>query len=293
MLQITSLTISTRTQRLLANKQDQINILANYTQEVQKASTLWDGKSSTSIYFSEIKAKLKKMAVAHHTCNYCENETGSHVEHIFPKSLYPDKTFVWDNYLWACSICNSDYKGSKFKTFNAPNTPQHTDITPLNPRNYNRPNNDALLINPRSENPMHFLWLDLKTGVFVERQNQRTRDWWRANYTIELLALNNREELVKGRKKAYNEYWNMLNRYINVLNATNFNELDAAYSQATPVPRNKAFNFIQTQCCLNIQEAILTYPHPTVWEEMKRQHLHYPKLANLFTQIPTALTWSI
>ena len=48
-------------------------------------------------------------------CIYCEsliNVTSFvNVEHYYPKSLYPEKTYIWDNLFPCCSYCNSK-KGS-------------------------------------------------------------------------------------------------------------------------------------------------------------------------------------
>lgn len=42
-------------------------------------------------------------------CSYCERllQIGLAVEHKAPKSLYPDRELVWDNFLLGCSNCNS------------------------------------------------------------------------------------------------------------------------------------------------------------------------------------------
>lgn len=55
-------------------------------------------------------------------CAFCEmipNETGYiEVEHFFPKSIYPDKTFEWANLLPSCKRCN--LKKTKLDTFKTP-----------------------------------------------------------------------------------------------------------------------------------------------------------------------------
>lgn len=65
----------------------------------------------------EVKDALIKMF--HGKCAYCESKIRTvaygDIEHFFPKSLYPDLTFIWKNLLLACSICNNaTHKGTKF-----------------------------------------------------------------------------------------------------------------------------------------------------------------------------------
>ena len=47
---------------------------------------------------------------------YCEDSVGDEVEHHRPKNLYPDHTFLWDNYLYACGPCNGP-KNNRFAVF--------------------------------------------------------------------------------------------------------------------------------------------------------------------------------
>jgi uncharacterized protein (TIGR02646 family) len=66
---------------------------------------------------SEVKDALVKMFYG--KCAYCESKitvvTYGQIEHFYPKSAYPDKTFVWDNLLLSCDKCNNtQHKGIKF-----------------------------------------------------------------------------------------------------------------------------------------------------------------------------------
>lgn len=47
-------------------------------------------------------------------CSYCERrlEYSGAVEHVMPKSLHGENTLKWDNFLLACTNCNS-HKGQK------------------------------------------------------------------------------------------------------------------------------------------------------------------------------------
>jgi hypothetical protein len=58
----------------------------------------------------DIKAAL--VAETHGKCAYCESKLKhihhGDIEHIEPKSLYPEKRFEWDNLTYACEICNQN-----------------------------------------------------------------------------------------------------------------------------------------------------------------------------------------
>jgi hypothetical protein len=45
---------------------------------------------------------------------YCEDSLGTDIEHFWPKMAYPERAFAWDNYLLACSHCNSNLKRTQF-----------------------------------------------------------------------------------------------------------------------------------------------------------------------------------
>ncbi|EGH1125711.1 TPA: TIGR02646 family protein [Escherichia coli] len=57
----------------------------------------------------DIKRTLK--ASTHGKCAFCEgipDETGyAEVEHFYPKSLYTERTFEWENLLYCCKQCNN------------------------------------------------------------------------------------------------------------------------------------------------------------------------------------------
>lgn len=66
---------------------------------------------------SDVKAALE--LIFNDKCAYCESEitsvTYGHIEHYYPKSKYPAKTFSWGNLLLACPRCNDkEHKGDEF-----------------------------------------------------------------------------------------------------------------------------------------------------------------------------------
>src|SRR4051794_7502532 len=76
------------------------------TKKVQFKSTFW----------KDAKVQLKKESKG--KCAYCEanTEVVAHgdVEHYRPKSLYWWLAYTYDNYLFACQICNQVYKSDHF-----------------------------------------------------------------------------------------------------------------------------------------------------------------------------------
>jgi uncharacterized protein (TIGR02646 family) len=42
----------------------------------------------------------------HDYCCYCERPCDPQVEHVEPKSIYPDKALDWDNFILGCLYCN-------------------------------------------------------------------------------------------------------------------------------------------------------------------------------------------
>lgn len=72
------------------------------------AGQLWDRKPTGA--FADVRAKLETMAFGRARCMYCEDSAGTDIDHFRPKALYPGQAFTWDNYLLACSYCNSNLK---------------------------------------------------------------------------------------------------------------------------------------------------------------------------------------
>jgi uncharacterized protein (TIGR02646 family) len=69
-----------------------------------------------SAFWKTAKAQLKKESNG--KCAYCEanTEVVAHgdVEHYRPKSIYWWLAYTYDNYLYACQICNQSYKNNNF-----------------------------------------------------------------------------------------------------------------------------------------------------------------------------------
>ena len=174
---------------------------------------------------------------------YCEDSVADEVEHFRPKDLYPEVVFAWMNYLYACGPCNGR-KNNKFVVMDG--TGKLVDVTRPHKAPVVRPTSgDAALIDPRRENPLDFLMLDLRdTFEFTPIADAGTQDYERASYTIEVLGLNDRDYLVRARRTAFRNYRALLSAY---------------GPERNPQRR-----------CAGMR-AIRDNNHPTVWWEMKRQ----------------------
>ena len=197
---------------------------------------------------------------------YCEDSCADEVEHIQPKDLYPDVVFAWSNYLYSCGPCNGG-KNNKYALIAA--NDDLLDITRKRNQPIIRPPlGDHALINPRLEDPMLLLAIDLRdTFNFVPFPAISTRQQRRAQFTIDVLELN-RDILPPARKDAYGSFRARLREYISLRdNGSSPNDLET------------------------LVMSLKRLQHPTVWHEMKRQHNLIPELKKLFTQAPEALGW--
>lgn len=144
-------------------------------------------------------------------CAYCErflNGDFGAVEHFRPKGGYQQTkedtlhkpgyywlAYDWSNLLFSCSECNTRYKRNLFPlTDDAQRDIAHEDISRERP----------LLLNPATDNLEEIIefnrWIiSAKASVDIDR----------AEETIALLKLNDRNDLVKRRRDAWNAYQKM------------------------------------------------------------------------------------
>jgi hypothetical protein len=298
MIQLISKTLKTLTQQHLDTVQNIIDTEPNFQAKVSEAKRQWGNKSGASAAetaFTEVKDTLIDMCVSVEICNYCENNEATDIEHLYPKSHFPERAFKWENYILACKTCNTTYKSDDFAVFNPKNSTNRHNLVGAtkNKPTTQPPTDDALLIDIRNENPLEYLWLDLKTFLFVEIPlDITTREYHKANYTLWLLKLNERDGLSKAREEAAKHYVSRLKMYVNVKKAINFTEIESAIDDFSPAIDVTADFVIEQQKLLAaIKNDIFTYQHPTVWRELVRQRLTLPKTNPLFLEAPEATDW--
>ena len=182
-----------------------------------KAKSEWDTKLSSNtkkVAFKTVRETLAKMCVGSVRCAYCEDSLADEVEHIRPKNLFPEYTFVWDNYLFACGPCNGP-KSNRYGVVNGTVVEEfirnrNDDVVPPGA-------GVSGLIDPRTEDPFAFLEMDLggvtPDGTRIEGTFEILpldgllgADFARAEFTINVLGLN-REVIRAARKNAFGGFW--------------------------------------------------------------------------------------
>ena len=267
MLKIRNGRLASEARDTLADYQRDVDVQHTYSQQVKRAKTRfgsYNRKSNPT--FATVRRKLAEMCGGIRRCMYCEDSAADEVEHFKPKDLYPEVAFVWRNYLYACGGCNGG-KSSRFSVI-VPGTGELMNITrPRGARVIPPSDGAAALIDPRRENPLDFIVLDLRgTFEFTPFADAGTLEYSRADYTIDVLRLNDRDYLTKARKEAMETYEALLARYV---------ELRRDGAPSRQVAR--------------LRRCIQHNPHPTVWAEMKRQHTRHGSLSTLFSAAPEAL----
>ncbi len=270
---------SQETLNRLQEYQDEIDILPTFPERSLRAKELFSrrNRKSNSV-FNEVKARISELCNNTRRCVYCEDSLADEIEHIFPKDLYPEKCFQWENYLYACGQCNRT-KNNQFAIFRNDNgefqavNPPH-GIAAMEPP----PPGIPAFINPREENPMDFCILDLSgTFKFVVFNSIHEEDKIKAEYTFNtVLRLNEveREPIRQARENAYSQY---RARFFEFVSKKRIGESEEKLKKMIDSIKNES--------------------HTTVWKEMQRYHLNGwlekidPDLDDLFISEPEALSW--
>ncbi|MGW4691618.1 HNH endonuclease [Kitasatospora cineracea] len=125
---------------------------------------------------AQLRLMLRQMAPGLERCMYCGDNLGTDIDHFEPIAQAPLRTFDWQNHLLACAHCNSNRKRDRF---------------PRDPAT-----GDGLLIDPCREDPADHLRLYLDSGAYDPLTA-------RGEATIEVFGLNERPELVRGRRMMF------------------------------------------------------------------------------------------
>lgn len=177
------------------NKQECPEILQqnkeSWTQELLQAIKNEDKTTNLKNKYNhpEIKKILKEDC--YEKCMYCESKVThidyGDIEHIKPKTKYPDLTFDWDNLGFACKKCNNN---------------KHDHYDEQNP-----------FVNPFQENPSEFFY---SIGAIIRSKEGNTR----AEITENTIKLN-RPELIERR----HEHLQQINLLIKIYNKTDKQEI--------------------------------------------------------------------
>jgi uncharacterized protein (TIGR02646 family) len=246
---------------VLDELQAKLDALPHYAERVEAAKRAWDSKPRER--FRAVRDVLTAMCSGEDRCMYCEDSTADEIEHVRPKSLYPDHTFRWPNYLLTCGPCNG-FKNNRFGVLSAGRRAFVELARPPGAAVVQPEPGTMVLLDPRREDPLRFMILDLVFPfVFRPLHGRGCVARARAAYTIEVLGLN-RDPLPRRREHAYGSYLDRLGGYV-----------------VEPDPRARERR----------RDALLRLDHPTVWREMQRQHRSGGELRRLFEEAPEALGW--
>ncbi len=269
MRQLPDRALPAATARRLQSYQQQIDAIPEYAQQVIQADRRFTARNRvSSATFRDVRRTPTDMCSGVQRCGYCEDSAAIEIDHHKPKSLYPEAVFLWENYVYSCGGCNR-CKSDKYAVFSAI-TGEIISVARVGQPSIVRPETgDVVLIDPRHENPLEFMRLDLlDTFRFLPIGSPTSRNYQRARYTIDALQLNARPYLPLARKQAYQGYLSHLHRYLRWRERTEFSE-----RLHEPI------------------QAIQNEQHPTIWAEMKRQHMLIPDLQVMFVEAPEALHW--
>lgn len=115
-------------------------------------------------------------------CMYCADSLATDLEHFWPKTPYPARAFDWPNLLSGCSACNR-LKGTRF---------------PLDAHG------QPLLIDPTSEDPWDFLFLDTSTGELAARFDPSLGAYDdKGQHTLEVIRTLEHEAVVEARGRTF------------------------------------------------------------------------------------------
>jgi uncharacterized protein (TIGR02646 family) len=169
-------TLSAATQAQLLDETVRVTAIYPVDARVAEARRRYD-RARQATWFTIIVDLLRGMAGPGGNCMWCSSNESSQVEHYRPKSQYPELAFHWENYLWACGVCNSIHKRDQF------------------------PENPHQIIDPVTEDPWQHFFID-EFGMLSPRYDPVAESLdTRAVSTISVLGLV-RDDLQARRRRA-------------------------------------------------------------------------------------------
>lgn len=240
--------------------QKEVDQKATHSERKAEAGRLWPGKRDATCFKEIVVTALDEMVKPNGRCMFCEDNAAYQVEHFWPRAIFPQLTFNWLNFLYACGQCNGR-KSTRFANLSPTGT-----LELLKNDGYVHRCARPALLNPRYEDPMDFIKLDLNGGTFEFGYIplEKTAEYLRADVTVTWLGLNERG-LPQQRETAYEDYVLRLEEYV------------------------KGKRDSQSMAWLAAKEfGILRRGHITVFREMQRQWRDVPDLRRLFEAAPEA-----
>ncbi len=290
MYKLNEKTLENAQQSKLDSLQQKVNHETSFSAKVSKAQTLWDSKSSSQEgkkVFEVITQTLSEMCLSVKTCNYCEQNEANDIEHIFPKSFFPEKAFIWENYLLACKQCNSGYKLDKCFVID------DKDNIIFVERGTEPAHKTMAFIDPRTEDPNHFLLLNTQTWTFEIKDSLSKTNQHKAEKTLEILQLNDRDYLKEGRKSTANRLYNLLERLARINEAQSIQEIENILAPDDDIiDTSLSIQEIKEKALIQMQKVVQSTSHPSVWYAIKSVSSKVnPKWKRIFDVLPMLNNW--
>lgn len=289
MLQLADKVLPINEQKILDDLQSKVDAEADFSAKAEKAKNLWKTKGDTAgkLAFEKISKILMDMCVSVKTCNYCEQNEANDIEHIYPKSFFPEMSFRWNNYLLACKQCNSGYKLDKCFVIDK------NGIIISTVRGEEPLHKIVALINPRIEDPNNFLWLNTAVWLFEVHEDLSHIDLNKATKTLEILELNNRDYLIEGRKNVYGQIFDIMDRISRIIQSDNIQQIEQALAPYhNIIDTTLPIDDLKAQIIETTKQHIFKLPHPSVWNAIKTISSKIePRWIEIFQILPYANNW--
>lgn len=201
-----------RSARYLSNWQ--LDVLAKQRALQSKYATAQFKAKNTSknATFREIRNGLAEASPGDGYCLYCEIGRLERIDHVLPKSFYPEFVFSYDNLVYCCARCN-EVKLSKAGLLTATGVSEVIGIS--NSISGSPMVSDFAFVNPRTADWYSDLVVDIGASYFiVPKTSLSSLQAMRYAFTIDSLGLNKRSDLVRRRKGACTTYLSLCREYI-------------------------------------------------------------------------------
>ena len=140
MRRIKRLPLNDTTLKYLAKQQNRID-------KGIEARRCWSSAQKSKAIRCNVAGKLREMAGRRERCMYCQDSRATEIDHFWPLSSYPQRTFCWENLLHSCAGCNRR-KTNRFEL---------------------GPDGTPLLIDPTAIDPWDHLYYEPTTGMLAAR----------------------------------------------------------------------------------------------------------------------------
>ena len=282
--------LSVQEAELLQNLSNQVARTGDFAAQCEQAKTLWGTKGGAEgkRIFDTIRQHLAGLPPKAHLCAYCEGSEASDIEHVYPKSFFPERCFRWDNYLLACKLCNSGYKLDKCWLYEADG--QRLVLS----RGQEPPHSNLAMINPRTEDPANYLRLNLQYFTFELLAGLSPAESQKARSTLEILKLNERDFLLEDRPAVHENlrlYFAALRRFLACQSLSDLAQAfeDEGLDLAQDYP-DQDLETIKTVLKTKGADFLRGIYFPSVWTAIKTQQPS-PFWLGIFRDIPEALDW--